>query len=281
MPRGVKPKPLSNCEFCNKYCRLKRGFCDTCYARKLRKGEIQPLIKENLPDLNEHQLQMLCGSMLGDGCIYKDKPSHQPYFLVQRSLKDEQYSLWQTKIIERYISRVSVGETFDKRTDRNYEWIKFTTRRTKAFEQLYQDWYPSGKKIVSSNVKLTPLSLSVWFADDGYVRSLHVPWRLQLKFSTHGFELQDVEFLSSKLCERYKEYFGITLEGSEKKPIIYASDSATRAFLAEIDCCFPEAMNRKAHWRKPEVCFYNNQPKKSKNQFSLQKSTQGIRNDSP
>jgi hypothetical protein len=56
---------------------------------------------------------------------------------------------------------------FDNRTAKTYHNTKMQTHRTELFEEQYQRWYPNGKKIVPQDVALTPLSLAIWFADDG------------------------------------------------------------------------------------------------------------------
>jgi hypothetical protein len=144
----------------------------------------------------------------------------------------------------------------------------------------YNKWYPQQNKVVPIDIKFTPLTLAVWFADDGYMRCTN-SHRLQVKFSTHGFDLPSVEIICSHLCDRYSEYFGITLEGDRKKPIIYGSDSAARAFALEIDEHLPPSMDRKATWRKPEACFYQNIPIRAKASIWLRKTKNGIRDDSP
>lgn len=103
---------------------------------------------------------------------------------------------------------------------------------------------------------------------------------MQIKLSTHGFDLEDVEFLCSLLCKRYNEYFGITIENG--RGMIYGSDSACRAFLQEINSIFLEfGLERKAYWLKEEARFLSNQPSKTnpKLGMSKRKSSNGKRNE--
>lgn len=274
--RGPKPK-YGNCSNCSQSCQLTREiYCRSCYTKLLKNGSLQKLPQKELPtELSTIQKDVLIGALLGDGCLFKYKPTHTPYFSVQRAIKDKLYANWQCDIFGDLICKTSEGSTYDKRTKKEYGWTRFRSHRCNIFEVFYNDWYPHGTKIVPRNIQLNPLSLAVWIADDGYVRSVGVsPWRLQLKLSTHGFDIESVERLCLLLHKRYNEYFGITLD--KKKPIIYASDAGTRALLAEVDSCFPNCMSRKMHWRKPEVCFYENNYAKCIN-VKLRKTKNGKR----
>jgi len=241
---------------------------------------LQKISKIVLPNaLTKLQRELVAGSMLGDGSIYQRKPTHLPYFVIQRVLTDKKYNSWQAKQMQPFICKTTDGSTFDLRTNKTYYWTKFTTRRCKAFVRPYDEWYSSGHKKVPRDLHLTPLNLAIWIADDGYVRACNSPWRLQIKLSTHGFDLEDTEFLCSLLCERYNEYFGITID--KGKGIIYGSDTACRALLNEVDAAWTFPMDRKTYWRRPEARFFVNQPKPSNPNLgrSKRKSNNGKRHD--
>jgi len=44
---------------------------------------------------------------------------------------------------------------------------RFTTRSLPALTEIYRKFYTSGKKIIPDNLKIYPISLAVWFMDDG------------------------------------------------------------------------------------------------------------------
>jgi hypothetical protein len=242
-----------------------------------RNGKIQNLEKPSLPScLTELQSEVLLGSLLGDGCLFRYKTTHKAYYAVQRCRHDKDYAEWQKNVFDPFVCRFYDGCSFDVRTGKTYEWSKFITRRTGLFDELYDLWYGTGLKKVPDTSSLSPLALAIWFADDGYARSMGSPWRLQLKLSTHGFPLDSVEFLCNLLQVRYGEYFGITLEGEAKHPIIYASDSAARCFFKEIDQHLPASISRKAIWRQEQVRFYKDIPERGCASH-VRKSKNGIR----
>jgi hypothetical protein len=229
----------------------------------LESGVLLKLEKKLLPQkLTEIQDEVLVGSLLGDGCLFRYKPIHKPYFCVLRKSTDRLYSEWEASIFGPFICKFEENSAFDKRTKKIYKRVIFRTHRTEVLVPYYEKWYPSGEKIVP-DICFTPLSLAVWFADDGFVRSSSSPWRMRLLLSTQGFKENEVEKLVVMLTERYNEKF--TVGHSDGKPIINASDNGTRMFLKEIDPYFPPGMDRKTYWRRPEAQFYENIPTKSSN----------------
>lgn len=243
-------------------------YCFTCYARLLRQGKIEKIYKPSIPDIfSIKQDQLIVGSLLGDGCVFRYKPTHKPYFCIVRKASDDKYLIWEYEQLKEFcISEPKYKTTFDERTQQNYYSIKFMTRRIDLLNKYYDLWYPNGKKIVPTNLELSPLSLAIWFCDDGCVSPSNSPWRMRIKLSTHGFKHNDVEFLQSLLQDRYKEKFPLILEENEYGNLhtfIIGSDNATRAFLHEIDPIFPDSMLRKAYWKNPEAKFYLDQPKRT------------------
>jgi hypothetical protein len=111
------------------------------------------------------------------------------------------------------------------------------------------------------DIELSPLALAVWLCDDGNVMPVHSPWRLHMKLSTHGFQLDNVEFIRDKLVGKFHENFCIAKD--EGHHYIQCADNATRAFLNYIDDFLPVAMLRKACWRNSEARFYENQPERT------------------
>ena len=124
--RGPKPK-YGNCSNCNKEDFLARKiYCKACYFKLLKNGKLERLPKKKLPDsLNNVQEEVLVGSLLGDGSLFKYKPKHKPYFAVHRAFKDKKYAEWQSDVFSNLICRNEDGSTVDNRTNKAYFWTKF------------------------------------------------------------------------------------------------------------------------------------------------------------
>ena len=261
MPRGPIPKPAGLCPSCARPTSIwKRGFCHTCYTRGLNQGAIQKLERPDAP-LTELQVELLEGMMLGDGCLYRHKPTHLPYLAVQRKLEDQPYLEWQAQQFQGYMKKpVYTGEVTDKRTENTYYWCRFVTRRVEAFAATYARWYPDDIKRVPNEMQLTPLTLAVWFADDGSCCPSCSPWRIKAKIATHGFKASEVERLAHLLTQRYQAHFGVGRD--RERFFLHTADAGARSLAKEIDPLMSLlGMDRKCRWREPSVRFYENSPK--------------------
>lgn len=245
------------CIICNDKLTYRREFCKTCYSRGMKNGSILRIVKPELPiHLTEIQEDMLIGLLLGDGCLFKYKPNQNPILAITRAKKDIEYLLEQFLCFKDFcLSPPTSKDLFDKRTNKTYYQCKMVTRRAVAFNSLYNEWYPNGKKVLPKNIKITPLSMLGWFCDDGNI-SITKHNRCHIKLSTNGFAIDDVNLLAENLSLFFNEKFRVNL--SDGKPIIGSADNGARAFLKYIDNIFPESMLRKATWREEKVKFYEN-----------------------
>lgn len=207
------------------------------------------------------QIETLNGSMLGDGSLNRGKGN--AHLIISRAAKDIKYLEYEFNIFKDFcLSPIRHRTRFDARFNKDYYNVKFNTRSSPLFTEFYNLWYPSGKKIIPNNLKLTPITLMHWFCDDGSVTSSCKPYRLNLQLCTNGFKKENVEFIVSLLENRYGEKFRI--HADKNNPVIHAGDNATRAFLNEIDSFMPESMKRKSDkWRLSEHCFYTNIPSRT------------------
>jgi hypothetical protein len=211
-----------------------------------RHGLLQILDHSTPEQLTDHQEQMLAGLMLGDGCLFRRKETHLPYLSILRATADRPYLEYNYACFKEFAkSGITERATLDKRTKKTYHACKFITRRSRAFVEYYMKWYPFGIKRVPHDIALTPLTMSIWFADDGHVRTSCSPWRLQMQLSTDGFDQHSVELLRHLLEIKCNAHFWLTKDGR-----IGAADSGTRAFATIIDQYLPFAMARKAIWRR-------------------------------
>lgn len=144
--------------------------------------------------ITERQLQILVGCLLGDGYIH-------PRGQIQISQSTKQYFYLKWKYEE--LKNLAYGlptqvERFDKRYGKIYSQSRFWLRQ--YFRPWRKIFYPRGKKIVPIEFEkyITPLSLAVWYMDDGnYSESRNV------KIATDGFDLEDRKNLKHLLFKRF------------------------------------------------------------------------------
>jgi len=89
----------------------------------------------------------------------------------------------------------------DIRTGKIYSSISFTTYTLPCFNELYNLFYLSGKKVIPKNIGelLTPLSLVYWISDDGSWNKV----QRYVSLSTDSFTLEEVELLIEVLNKKF------------------------------------------------------------------------------
>lgn len=163
--------------------------------------------------LSEKQKSVLLGTLLGDGSLKRRgnyyrlhiKHSHKQLLLVR--YKREIFS---------NITSMPIRIFFQTVKDKDYKFCEFVTLTHPKFSEYRKLFYRGKKKVISQKLKQQlkdPLSLAVWFMDDGCAEYAGV------SFSTHCFDLKEVRFLSHIL----KENFGLdsTVRKNKNGWIIY------------------------------------------------------------
>jgi hypothetical protein len=224
--------------------------------------------REDLPaNLTQQQENVLVGSMLGDGCLRKRKENWNASLTIQRAQKDLDYLKWEAKVFENFLTETGIkcADRFDKRNQKIYQTCWFTSAAKSVLNPFEKCWYESKngsrKKVVPNDLKLNSEIIAVWFCDDGTIGTSSSANRLKISFATNSFAKDEVIFLRDLLNDRYNEDWTISKTNKEGQFTLHGSDSASRTLISDIDSVFPEGMQRKRLWDRPESCFYANQPK--------------------
>lgn len=248
-------------------------YCGTCYNNLYKSGTITRLSdkQKKIPDkLTSVQEEILIGLLLGDGHIskklypgkYSDgRPTSR--LDVLRSEKDKEYLLENVESFKEFVTKKAVREqkqsskSLDKintardgipRIEKTYKGIRFMTRNHHVFGEARLRWYPNGIKIVPKDLTyLSPLTVAIWFADDGMCTKYHDN-RLTITFHTNGFTKEDVERLIDILNTQFGCKLYLKFKGTY--PTIHGNDQNARILLKAIDSVFPKSMSRKSSvWR--------------------------------
>jgi hypothetical protein len=109
------------------------------------------------------------GTILGDAHLAKLKTDARLELTHSEIQKD--YLLWKYEQLSRFVYKPPrYYEIHDERWGNVYKQWKFQTRVCSVFTEMYEIFYPSGKKIIPKNFKtilFQPKALAVWFMDDG------------------------------------------------------------------------------------------------------------------
>lgn len=118
----------------------------------------------------DREKEVILGTILGDGHLRKLKTGAR--LEIGHSVKQKDFVFWKYQELKRFVSKEPhCVKIFDARFGKTYEQWRFSTRLHDFFTELRTAFYrKNGKKIVPqliSSLLTSPLSLAVWFMDDG------------------------------------------------------------------------------------------------------------------
>lgn len=182
--------------------RAKNHFC----SRKCHNAKFA--YTASFPDLTSRQAEILTGSLLGDGSLPTIKNCNCFFSKPQKADRKE-YISWCYDELTPYSRRIYEASHLGIKRLNGKIVTDLSKSRTSCtlycsmhpvFTALRKQWYPEGKKIVPKDIALTPLTLAVWFADDGSCSSRD---KRRVRISTNGFSIEDVEVLIAKLSSTF------------------------------------------------------------------------------
>lgn len=164
--------------------------------------------KELPNELTSRQIEIINGSLLGDGCIEKlDTSKSNCRFIEKHGIKQLEYLEWKRKELKPFAPEVKFGSEKDNWTGEIRNFCKMQTFKNPIFTKLESKWYNSSRvKIIPSDLILTPLTIAIWYFDDGfndnaeYIQKIYYKHkRKNIWIYTNGFQLGEVEKLIEKL----------------------------------------------------------------------------------
>jgi len=143
--------------------------------------------------------KIIIGSLLGDGWLNPMTPTQKSSYRVKYSDRSIGYLTW----IHDQVAELKPSEL--KSIPKYSQHLFYTESRTDLgeFRKLF---YPNeGEKRVPQNIKSLlkdPLSLAVWFMDDGTL-DFRDKYHRNALFATHCFSFNDCNLLSDMLRENF------------------------------------------------------------------------------
>ena len=147
--------------------------------------------------LTKKQMDILIGSLLGDGGIYSRNNKKGNYYIKQAP-KNKDYIFWLYKKLE------NLTPSAPKQRKDNDQWYFYSSQKSNLM-RLQRIFYTDRKKIVPTNIAdllISPISLAVWYMEDGtldYRPKDHCAFYL----STHCFSVEETEKLASILKNNF------------------------------------------------------------------------------
>lgn len=205
----------------NKFRRNISVFALHKYAKKLGFGRDRSAAKRNQQlkpldfsqtYLDEKMIEAIDGFMLGDGHLYIEKRCKTEVARITCGLEYEEFCRYSMSFFDIYFPHI--GKYKQKKMRSGIVWAGRTRMHPDLFSQQRR-WYhlrevqptlfdePKMKWIKEppDDVRLTPLSLLLWYLGDGCVVCDEKANTVMLRLSTDDFSPSRVRFLAKKLCD--------------------------------------------------------------------------------
>lgn len=145
--------------------------------------------KENtVGSLTERQVFILLEKLLGDGSLRRKTNT---LLEINHSYKQKDYVFW---LYDEFRDLVGSPPVLRASGIKRFSY-RFTTLSLKELNWYYELFYKTGYKVVPRSLRLTPLTLAVWFMDDGSKS------RSSVYLNTQQFSVDDQQFLIKLLEE--------------------------------------------------------------------------------
>jgi hypothetical protein len=150
----------------------------------------------NPTNLTGRQRAVLVGTLLGDGCLAKHGRFHRLH--VKHKAAHRVLAEFKRDVFTEFVG-MPLHEFDQQLGGKSYPCVQFATRTSPLFTEWYARFYRAGRKVVPHNIAsyLTPLSLTVWFMDDGAADHAGAT------FQTHSFTGEEVHLLIETLQRRF------------------------------------------------------------------------------
>jgi recombination protein RecA len=144
-------------------------------------------------ELKDRCKEIILGSLLGDGSLRIYKPYRNARYSFRHSVKQKEYFFWKVNKLKEISSKNCVWKQKDRK-------FRHQSLAVESLTKLYYLTHLNGKISINRKWlnKLTPLSLAVWWLDDGSL----VSDSRQGVFCTDGFDRKGILALKDYLKER-------------------------------------------------------------------------------
>lgn len=202
------------------------------YAREFNIPRRSFKYKELPKELTPRQIEIINGSLLGDACLESiETKNSNSRFIEKHGMEQLEYLQWKCDELKPFTTEVKFGidkaHKINGRMVTEKKFCKIQTIKHPIFTQLEKIWYNNRIKHVPKKINLTPLSICVWYFDDGYNSGENI------SIYTNGFGLEEVKLLIEKLKRNQIKNCHERQNQKERgcKPEIFIKKSSCENFL--------------------------------------------------
>nr|QXT44716.1 putative DNA endonuclease [Nitellopsis obtusa] len=146
--------------------------------------------------LSDQCKAIILGSLLGDGSLKNNKNYKNARFFIRHSLQEEEYFLWKTSALQEISPSVPIQYSEKSGYSQNNKLL-FQSRALPQLTEIHKITHDKNQLAIRRRWlnHLTPLSLAIWWLDDGSIISLGRKGVL----CTDGFDEDSVKLLAHYL----------------------------------------------------------------------------------
>ena len=122
--------------------------------------------------LSYQQQAIIVGKVLGDGCL--EKNGLHVRLKIEQTDKQKEYVFWLYQKLQPFVGRSPLAVLHSGIDRHQTKRWRFATLSLPIFDQYKTLFYQNQHKIVPSNIisfLKHPLTLAIWYMDDGYLRT--------------------------------------------------------------------------------------------------------------
>jgi recombination protein RecA len=212
-------------------------------------GELSPgdRVLVNEPKrLSDQQLQVVLGSLLGDGSISPNRHGRNGVrFRMGHGAVQQEYLQWKTSLLD------NIGHSWHT-DDRSARFVDFTP--LPELSELHDAVYIGDRKVISDEYlkALTPLALAIWYADDGSFAPRSKGLQQRTRGASGRIEIR-VDAFSEGSRIRMRDYLRdthgldvrLSHRGRRQVAVLRFSTGATAKFQQLVAGFLPAAMDDK------------------------------------
>lgn len=185
-------------------------------------------------------IQVLKGSLLGDMWIQPKENKNKTYsYSLNFEQSEFEYALWKAKMCGVPFS-FTKRKRYDKRTKKNYFSYGVHLTINKMVKRGLYNLFYQPIKIVTNELlnSLTPLSIAIWYMDDGNM--YYNGNNCHLTLSVNGFDFESKE----RIINYFKINYNINFKHASKA-IRITSRKDVEKFMTIVEKFIPKCMKRK------------------------------------
>lgn len=177
--------------------------------------------------LSNEQREIIVGLLLGDGHLETQNQGRTFRLKVEHSISQKDYTEWLYAKLQNLVLAAPQSKE-QKIKETMYEKYWFSTVSIGALRFYGQLFYVRNKKVVPKMISklITPISLAVWFMDDGSLKSQFHRARI---INTQCFSEIDLQRLQDMLVKKF--YIHTTLRKQKEGKQIYIPSAEIEKFV--------------------------------------------------